>query len=100
VTAPQSGEIEVEDQLELRIRKPAGLVRCVLACIEIVVLAVAGVAASATTSGVETDIVDASRRLLFLSHGISARACHPRAITRGSQNQIGRSETGHHPAGG
>ena len=63
VTAPQSGEIEVEDQLERRIRKPVDLVRCVLACIEIVVLAVAGVAASATTAGVETDIVDASRRL-------------------------------------
>jgi hypothetical protein len=149
VTASQSGEIEVEDQLEWRIRKPVDLVRCVLACIEVVVLAVA----SATTAGVETDIVDASRRLphallvvapplalfgllilpvamavqwlvrrqfgrpgppvrirqsrtlgrrrpaAFLSHGISSRACRPRAITRGSQNQIGRSETGHHPAG-
>lgn len=63
MTASQSGEIEVEDQLEWRIRKPVDLVRCVLACIEIVVLAVAGVVASATTAGVETDIVDASRRL-------------------------------------
>ena len=63
MTASQSGEIEVEDQLERRIRKPVDLLRCVLACIEIVVLAVAGVAASATTAGVETNIVDASRRL-------------------------------------
>ena len=63
MTAPHPGEIEVEDQLERRIRKPVDLVRCVLACIEIVVLAVAGIAASATTAGVETDIADASRRL-------------------------------------
>jgi hypothetical protein len=57
VTAPQPGEIEVEDQLERRIRKPTDLLRCVLSCAGIVALAVAGVAASATTSGVETDIV-------------------------------------------
>ena len=63
MTAPQPGEIEVEDQLERRIRKPVDLLRCVLSCIEIVALALAGIAASATTSGVETDIVGASRRL-------------------------------------
>jgi uncharacterized membrane protein YbhN (UPF0104 family) len=63
MTVPQPGGIEVEDQLERRIRKPVDLLRCVVACIEIVALAVAGVAASATTAGVETDIVDASRRL-------------------------------------
>ena len=63
MTAPEPGEIEVEDQLERRIRKPVDLLRCVLCCIGIVALAVAGIAASATTSGVETDIVGASRRL-------------------------------------
>ncbi len=63
MTAPQPGEIEVEDQLERRIRKPVDLLRCVLSCIEIVALAVAGVAAGATTSGLETDIVGASHRL-------------------------------------
>ena len=63
MTAPQPGEIEVDDQLERRIRKPVDLLRCVLSCIGIVALAVAGIAASATTSGVETDIVGASRRL-------------------------------------
>ena len=63
MTAPQPGEIEVEDQLERRIRKPVDLLRCVLSCIGIVALAVAGIAASATTSGVETDIAGASRRL-------------------------------------
>ena len=63
MTPSQPGEIHVEDHLERRIRKPVDLLRCALSCGEIVVLAVAGVAASATTSGVETDIVGASRRL-------------------------------------
>jgi uncharacterized membrane protein YbhN (UPF0104 family) len=65
VTPPQPGEIEIEvtDQLERRIRKPVDLLRCTLSCIEIVALALAGIAASATTTGVETDIVGASRRL-------------------------------------
>jgi glycosyltransferase 2 family protein len=63
MTAPQPGEIEVEDQLERRIRKPVDLVRCALSCTEIVVLAVAGITASATMAGVETDVADASRRL-------------------------------------
>jgi glycosyltransferase 2 family protein len=60
---PQAGAILVTDQLERRIRKPIDLLRCVLACIEIVALAVAGVAASATTTGLEKDIVGASSRL-------------------------------------
>ena len=63
MTAPQSGEIAVEDQLERRIRKPVDLLRCVLSCFGIVALAVAGVAASATTSGAQTDLVGASHRL-------------------------------------
>jgi uncharacterized membrane protein YbhN (UPF0104 family) len=63
VTSPQPGEIQVEDRLERRIRKPVDLLRCTLSCTEIVVLAVAGIAATATTAGVETDIVDASRHL-------------------------------------
>jgi uncharacterized protein (TIRG00374 family) len=63
VTAPQPGEIEVEDQLERRIRKPVDLLRCVLSCFGVVALAVAGVAASATTSGAQTDLVSASHRL-------------------------------------
>jgi hypothetical protein len=63
VTASQPGEVEVEDQLERRIRKPVDLLRCVLSCAEIAALAVAGLAASATTSGVQTDLVGASHRL-------------------------------------
>jgi hypothetical protein len=63
VTASGPGEIEVENQLEWRIRKPVDMLRCVLSCAGIVALAVAGIAASATTSGVETDIVGATHRL-------------------------------------
>ena len=63
MTPPQPGEIQIEDQLERRIRKPVDLLRCVVSCIEIVALAVAGVAASATTAGVQTDIVGATGRL-------------------------------------
>jgi glycosyltransferase 2 family protein len=53
----------VTDQLERRIRKPIDGLRCIVSCISILVLAVAAVAAAATTRGVETDIVGASRRL-------------------------------------
>jgi hypothetical protein len=63
VTPPQPGAIQVTDQLERRIRKPVDGLRCIVSCIEIFVLAVAAVAASATTEGVETDIVGASKRL-------------------------------------
>jgi uncharacterized membrane protein YbhN (UPF0104 family) len=63
VTPPQAGAIQVTDRLERRIRKPIDLLRCITSSIEIVVLAGAGVAASATTTGLETDITGASGRL-------------------------------------
>jgi glycosyltransferase 2 family protein len=63
VTAPQPAEIEVEDQVERRIRKPADLLRCILSCAGMIALAVAGIAASATTSGAQADIAGVSRRL-------------------------------------
>jgi glycosyltransferase 2 family protein len=63
VTSQQQQSILVEDHLERRIRKPVDLLRCLVSCIEIVALALAGVAAGATATGVETDIVGASRRL-------------------------------------
>jgi uncharacterized membrane protein YbhN (UPF0104 family) len=59
----QPGAFQVTDQLERRIRKPVDALRCIVSCIWIFVLAVAAVAASATTTGVETDIVGGSRRL-------------------------------------
>jgi uncharacterized membrane protein YbhN (UPF0104 family)/tRNA A-37 threonylcarbamoyl transferase component Bud32 len=61
VTQPHA--IQVDDHLERRIRKPTDLLRCAMSWIWIFLLAVAGVAASATTTGAETDIVGASRRL-------------------------------------
>ncbi|MGH3196531.1 MAG: flippase-like domain-containing protein [Streptosporangiaceae bacterium] len=63
MTPQPPDEIQIEDQLERRIRKPVDLLRCVLSCVEVVALAVAGLAASATTDGVEHDIVAASGRL-------------------------------------
>jgi uncharacterized membrane protein YbhN (UPF0104 family) len=55
--------IQVSDQLERRIRKPADALRCVLACIGIFLLVLAAVAAAQATAGAEFDIVRASRRL-------------------------------------
>ena len=55
--------IQVTDQPERRVRKPVDALRCVMSCTWIIVLVVAAVAASATTTGAETDIVGASRRL-------------------------------------
>ncbi|HMH36610.1 MAG TPA: flippase-like domain-containing protein [Streptosporangiaceae bacterium] len=63
MTSPRPAEIEVEDRLERRIRKPVDLLRCTLSCIEIVALALAGVAASATTAAVQADIVGATRQI-------------------------------------
>jgi glycosyltransferase 2 family protein len=63
VTVSQPGEILVEDRLERRIRKPVDLLRCVVSCIEIAALALAGVAASATTAAVQSDIAGATRQV-------------------------------------
>jgi uncharacterized membrane protein YbhN (UPF0104 family) len=59
----QAPVIQVTDQLERRIRKPVDALRCVLACIGILLLVVAGVAAGATTQGVESNLVGASKKL-------------------------------------
>ena len=67
----QPGAIEVTDRLEGRIRKPIDLLRCVTSGIEIIVLAVAGIAASATTTGVETDITNARARLPQALHVVA-----------------------------
>jgi glycosyltransferase 2 family protein len=63
VTPPQPGPIQVTDRLQRRIRKPIDLLRCAVSGLEIIVLVGAGITASATTTGVETDIVGASARL-------------------------------------
>jgi uncharacterized protein (TIRG00374 family) len=53
----------VEDEQARRIRRPVDLLRCAAACLGIALLVTAGLAAKATTTGVETDVVGASRRL-------------------------------------
>ena len=63
MTSLQPGELRVEDRLERRIRKPVDLLRCTMSCIGIVLLAGAGLAASATSAGVETDIKAGANRL-------------------------------------
>jgi uncharacterized membrane protein YbhN (UPF0104 family) len=63
VTSQQQPSILVEDHLERRIRKPVDLLRCLVSCIEIVALALAGLAASATTASVQHDILTASGHL-------------------------------------
>ena len=55
--------IQVQDQLESRIRIPADLLRVVIALIEIALLAGLGLIARATANGAEFDIVLASQRL-------------------------------------
>ena len=58
-----SSALVVEDHLARRIRRPGDLLRCAAACLGIAVLVAAGLLAKATTTGVETDVVNASRRL-------------------------------------
>jgi glycosyltransferase 2 family protein len=53
----------VEDQPTRRIRRPVDALRCLADVFWIAVLVVAGLAARATTQGLETDLVDLSRRL-------------------------------------
>jgi glycosyltransferase 2 family protein len=55
--------IHVEDHLESRVRIPADILRCVIALIEIALLAGLGLLGRATANGAEIDIVLASKRL-------------------------------------
>jgi uncharacterized membrane protein YbhN (UPF0104 family)/tRNA A-37 threonylcarbamoyl transferase component Bud32 len=57
--------LRVQDHLERRIRKPIDLLRCIISCIGIVLLGAIGIVAAATTTGAETNIVEASRRLPY-----------------------------------
>jgi glycosyltransferase 2 family protein len=62
-------QVEVEDHLQPRVRIPADILRCVTAVAEIALLVGLGLLASATATGVEFDIVGASRRFpLALLH--------------------------------
>ncbi len=65
-SSASSPAIQVEDHLESRVRIPADLLRCVIALIEIALLAALGLLARATADGAETDIVLASNHLKAL----------------------------------
>jgi len=56
-------QLRVEDNLEPRVRIPADLVRSVIAVLEIGILVGLALLANATATGVEVDLVGASRRL-------------------------------------
>ncbi len=55
--------VAIEDHLEPRVRIPADLLRCVIALVEIALLAGLALLASATATGVDVDVVGASQRL-------------------------------------
>jgi uncharacterized membrane protein YbhN (UPF0104 family)/tRNA A-37 threonylcarbamoyl transferase component Bud32 len=58
-----AAELVVEDELEPRIRIPSDLLRCVTAWIEIALLVGLGLLAKQTASGVDVDVIGASRHL-------------------------------------
>ncbi len=70
------GAVRVVDHLEPRIRLPADLLRCVIATIEIVLLAGLGLLARATATGVEYDVGHASRRVPALLLGVMGFLAH------------------------
>jgi glycosyltransferase 2 family protein len=61
--ATLSAAVRVEDRLEPRVRLPSDILRCLTACIEIAFLVGLALLAKATASGVEVDLVYASRKL-------------------------------------
>jgi glycosyltransferase 2 family protein len=60
---PAAPAVHVEDHLDPRVRVPADLLRCLVALIEIALVAGLGVLARATADGAEYDIVKASNVL-------------------------------------
>jgi uncharacterized membrane protein YbhN (UPF0104 family) len=77
VVPVRPGAVHVEDHLESRVRIPADILRCIIAIIEIAILAGLGLLANATANGAETDLVHASKRLptallSFLGYGAHA----------------------------
>ena len=59
----QAPAVQVSDQLERRIRKPADALRCVLACIAIFLLILAAVGAAQTAQAAQSNIAEASNKL-------------------------------------
>ena len=63
VDPARPGAVHVEDHLESRVRIPADILRCVIALIEIGLLAGLGLLARETASGAEYNLVQASEKL-------------------------------------
>jgi glycosyltransferase 2 family protein len=63
VDPARPGAVRVEDHLESRVRIPADILRCVIALIEIGLLAGLGLLARETASGAEFNLVQASEKL-------------------------------------
>src|SRR5690242_2337195 len=62
-TAAAGDDLMIEDHLEARVRIPADLLRFVIALTEIALLVGIALLASATATGVEIDVVGASKHL-------------------------------------
>jgi hypothetical protein len=62
-SAALAAAVEVEDDLPDRVRLPADILRCVTACVEIAILIGIALVAKQTASGVEVDLVTASKKL-------------------------------------
>jgi glycosyltransferase 2 family protein len=71
-----SGALLVEDHLAARIRLPADLLRCVISCVEIALLAGLGLLARATATGVEYDVGHVSRRVPAVLLGVMGFLAH------------------------
>jgi glycosyltransferase 2 family protein len=61
--ATLAAAVEVEDDLAERVRLPADILRCVTAGVEIAILVGLALVAKATASGVDVDLVTASKKL-------------------------------------
>jgi uncharacterized membrane protein YbhN (UPF0104 family) len=62
-SASLAAAVEVEDNLAERVRLPSDILRCVTACVEIAILVGLALVAKATASGVDLDLVTASKKL-------------------------------------
>jgi glycosyltransferase 2 family protein len=63
VVPVRPGAVQVEDHLDSRVRVPADMLRCVIALLEIGLLAALGLLGREAVSGAEFDLVQASHRL-------------------------------------
>ena len=70
-SASLAAAVEVEDDLAERVRLPADILRCVTAGVEIAILVGLALVAKATASGVDVDLVTASKKLAPGLHALA-----------------------------